>query len=311
MFKFLTLKPDVISHDTLKKNSTVYQSSHSIMLVGVLLTGSLLMSGCQQQPTPTVDSEENQTPEQARAKAEEPAIISDSTTARIEQFQPLYVAQMLGLQRRLQAEYEALKAADSSDNNNNLLVNSTIKTTENTADDATDPVITTPPTVAAVNNTDIDTATSDTDINTSTEVGERDLEVLKRISLEPRKPTILSEKEIIERYQQAMQALYQPAVTALGSQDIDTLVNITTLLPELFEDEEIAERVSLKSPALARLIIQHQVSKQIEVQQALDMQQMKASQQQEFEKLIKKFDNTIKDYDEQINKYQQTLKEFQ
>lgn len=50
---------------------------------------------------------------------------------------------------------------------------------------------------------------AEADINTSTEVGERDLTVLKRISLEPRKPVMLTEDQIIESYQQAMEALYQ------------------------------------------------------------------------------------------------------
>ncbi|WP_240990872.1 hypothetical protein [Psychrobacter sp. TB47] len=135
--------------------------------------------------------------------------------------------------------------------------------------------------------------------------------VLKRISLEPRKPVMLSEAQIIESYQQAMEALYQPVTTPLSAEDINTLINIATLTPQLFEHAEIAGRVSAKSPALARLIIQHQVWEQIEAQQVLDMQQMKINQQQEFETLMTKFNETIKDYDEQIAKYEQTLKEFQ
>ena len=148
-------------------------------------------------------------------------------------------------------------------------------------------------------------------MNTSTEVGERDLTVLKRISLEPRKPIILTEEQIIERYQQTMAALYQPVTTPLSAEDADTLINIATLVPQLFEHAEIAGRVSAKSPALARLIIQHQVWEQIEAQQVVDMQQMKQQQQQEFETLMAKFNDTIKGYDEQIAKYEQTLKEFQ
>ena len=152
---------------------------------------------------------------------------------------------------------------------------------------------------------------AEVDVNTSTEVGERDLTVLKRISLEPRKPVMLTEDQIIERYQQTMDALYQPVTTPLSAEDSDTLINVATLVPQLFEHAEIAGRVSAKSPALARLIIQHQVWEQIEAQQVVDMQQMKQKQQQEFEALMAKFNETIEGYDEQIAKYEQTLKEFQ
>ena len=107
-----------------------------------------------------------------------------------------------------------------------------------------------------------------------------------------------------------MEALYQPVTTPLSAEDVDTLINIATLVPQLFEDAEIAGRLSAKSPALARLVIQHQVWEQIEAQQVLDMQQMKQNQQQEFEMLMEKFNETIKGYDEQIAKYEQTLKEF-
>ena len=160
------------------------------------------------------------------------------------------------------------------------------------------------------NNTNAD-ADAEVDANTSTEVGERDLTVLKRISLEPRKPVMLTEAQIIERYQQTMNALYQPVTTPLSAEDSDTLINMATLVPQLFEHAEIAGRVSAKSPALARLIIQHQVWEQIEAQQVIDMQQMKQKQQQEFEALMAKFNETIEGYDEQIAKYEQTLEEFQ
>ena len=153
--------------------------------------------------------------------------------------------------------------------------------------------------------------TAEADINTSTKVGERDLTVLKRISLVPRKPIMLTEDQIIESYQQAMDALYQPVTTPLSAEDIDTLINIATLVPQLFEHAEIAGRLSAKSPALARLIIQHQVWEQIEAQQVIDMQQMKLNQQKEFEALMTKFNETIEGYDEQIAKYEQTLQEFQ
>lgn len=221
---------------------------------------------------------------------------SDSAAARIKQFQPIYVAQAQSLQRRLQAEYESLQAADASDSEELLLLNT--NNNENTdsnnevATDDTAPIANTTATSSAEvasSNIDIDAIDSDpnvnaeVDVNTSTEVGERDLKVLKRISLEPRKPVMLTEDQIIERYQQTMDALYQPVTTPLSAEDSDTLINVATLVPQLFEHAEIAGRVSAKSPALARLIIQHQVWEQIEAQQVVDMQQIKQKQQQEFE----------------------------
>jgi hypothetical protein len=295
MFTFLTPTPEaVFSKNMPPKKASITPLRSMPSLLAATLTGALLLAGCQQQSAPTADPK---TSEQAAAEAEanKPAPQSDSAAARIAEFQPLYVAQMQGLQRRLQAEYESLLAADTPSNNQSLLEGG-----EDTDSDAITDVDVT---------TDSD-ATTDIEINTSTEVGERDLEVLKRISLEPREPKVLTDEQIIERYQQAVQALYEPAATALDDEETDTLLNIATLSPQLFEHPEIAKRVSVKSPALARFIVQQQVGQQIEAQQALDMQQMKVAQQQEFEGLMTKFDETIKGYDEQIAKYEQTLKEF-
>ena len=334
MFKLLPVKPD-IDIDTRHRsiNKTMIRPYKAPTLLAAALTGVLLVSGCQQQAEkPVPDS--SQTSEQTSAEDSQPMRKSDSAAARIEQFQPLYLAQAKGLQQRLQAEYESLQAADASDSGNDLLPDSTTavsvdnakpSNTANPVANNTDseqiakPTATDSAAVATANsngdsgassNSDID-ATAETDINTSTEVGERDLTVLKRISLEPRKPVMLTDEQIIDSYQQAMETLYQPVTTPLSAEDVDTLINIATLVPQVFEHAEIAGRLSAKSPALARLIIQHQVWEQIEAQQVIDMQQMKITQQQEFETLMAKFNETIKGYDEQIAKYEQTLKEFQ
>ena len=339
MFKLLPVKPD-IDTDTRHRsiNKTVIRPYKAPTLLAAALTGVLLVSGCQQQAEkPVPDS--SQTSEQTSAEDSQPMRKSDSAAARIEQFQPLYLAQAKGLQQRLQAEYESLQAADASDSgsnfsDNDLLPDSTTAVSvdnakpSNTANPVANntaseqiakPATTDSVAVATANNnsesnansnSDID-ATAETDINTSTEVGERDLTVLKRISLEPRKPVMLTDEQIIDSYQQAMETLYQPVTTPLSAEDVDTLINIATLVPQVFEHAEIAGRLSAKSPALARLIIQHQVWEQIEAQQVIDMQQMKITQQQEFETLMAKFNETIKGYDEQIAKYEQTLKEFQ
>ena len=298
MLRLLPVKPNI---DTFASSA----------LAAVALTGVLFLTGCQQQADAPPVPDEAQTTEKTSEEDSQPMQQSDSAAARIEQFQPIYVAQAQGLQRRLQAEYESLQAADASDSEESLLLNGATNDsatlTENANSANSEPLPADSPVEANATSEE----GSDAEMNTSTEVGERDLTVLKRISLEPRKPIILTEEQIIERYQQTMAALYQPVTTPLSAEDSDTLINIATLIPQLFEHAEIAGRVSAKSPALARLIIQHQVWEQIEAQQVVDMQQMKQQQQQEFETLMAKFNDTIKGYDEQIAKYEQTLKEFQ
>jgi len=314
MFKFWLVEHDNGVYGNLT-NKGIECPQHSNALLAAALTGVLLLSGCQQQAAEENVADKPQTSEQTSEEDSQPMAQSDSAAARIEQFQPLYVTQFQALQGRLQAEYESLQAADIADSENALLVDEPTVATGNNQPANSDPTpqLAQDP-VAAVKDAENGNSGTDTDtndeINTSTEVGERDLTVLKRISLEPRKPVILTEKQIIERYEQAMEALYQPVTTPLNAQDTDTLINIATLVPQLFEDAEIAGRVSAKSPALARLIIQHQVWEQIEAQQVLDMQKMKQTQQQEFEMLMAKFNETIEGYDEQIAKYEQTLKEF-
>ena len=356
MFKFFSARLD-----SKADNALIYKQMgrpRPKTLLATSLAAILMLSGCQQQAAEESIPDKTKTSEQIRFEDSEPMAQSDSTSARIEQFKPLYVAQYQGLQGRLQAEYESLQAADSSDTANALLINGVEETASNQVSAVNDqpingnqvskantsqslenttsslsnstPKNSTPNNSATGNSIPSNNTTSnetvtdkpansepvpatnkDTDINTSTEVGERDLTVLKRISLEPRKPVILTEEQITEHYEQAMKALYQPVSTPLSAEDTNTLINIATLTPQLFEDAEIAGRVSAKSPALARLIIQHQVWEQIAAQQVLDMQQMKQNQQQEFETLMAKFNETIEGYDEQIAKYEQTLKEFQ
>jgi len=284
----------------------------STLLKAALLTGALLLSACQQQSAPEVD-QDSQVSEPLDIEETKKAVQSDSAKARIEQFEPLYVVEMQRLQQRLQTEYEAFESADVTDREDSLLttpttLDSALATTLPNSQSAIDE-----PAIPLAPDADIteDDIEADTAINTSTEVGERDVEVLKRMSLEPQKPKVLTEQQTIKRYQQAMKALYQPVSSELSAENIDTLINISTLIPELFEHEEIAQRVNIKSPALARLIVRYQVAQQIEAQQLLDMQQMRETQQQEFEGLMTKFNETIAGYDEQIAKYEQTLKEFQ
>lgn len=284
-------------------------------MAGALLSAMLLLSGCNQQPTAEPESSSEQTPEQIRAAAESAVPMSGSAKARIVQFEPVYVAQMQSLQRRLQAEFESLQAADAPNSSPSLLTTPDAPNTDapntDAAVDADSATSQNAQTAVTTDDTTRASTATDNDLNTSTEVGVRDLEVLKRISLEPQAPEILNEDEIRERYQSAMESLYEPAVTPLSAQNIDTLLTIATLIPQIFEHEEIAKQLSVKSPALARLIAQHQVWEQIEAQQAASMQQMKIDQQAEFEALMSQFNETIKGYDEQIAKYEQTLESFE
>lgn len=317
MFKFSPAKSaldashkankDVVNNLRLNQAASFRQSP---TWLAVTLTGMLFLTGCQQQPDTQPVAEDSQSTEKTSAEDNKPMPQSDSAAARIEQFQPLYVTQVQGLQRRLQAEYESLQAADASDSENLLLTTETTVDADRSNSEQVAEIAPANAEEAIATDSDANAA-PEVDINTSTEVGERDLTVLKRISLEPRKPIIRTEDQIIDRYQQAMEALYQPVTTPLSAEDVDTLLNIATLVPQLFEHAEIAGRVSAKSPALARLIIQHQVWEQIQAQQVIDMQQMKVDQQKEFEALMAKFNDTIEDYDEQIAKYEQTLRTFQ
>ena len=337
MFKNLLVKPDGETHHTYINTRLLNEAimpPRTRSLLAAAMTGILLLSGCQQQAEAPV-ADNSQPKEKTSVEDSQPMRKSDSAAARIEQFQPLYLAQAKSLQQRLQAEYESLQAADASDSGNDLLPDNTSAASVDNAKPSNTPnpaantndseqIAKSTATNSAAdtdnsnsesdvsNDSEVDAdASTDANINTSTEVGERDLTVLKRISLEPRKPVMLTDEQIIESYQQAMDALYQPVTTPLNAEEVDTLINIATLTPQLFEHAEIAGRLSAKSPALARLIIQHQVWEQIEAQQVMDMQQMKIDQQQEFERLMAKFNETIQGYDEQIAKYEQTLKEFQ
>lgn len=278
-------------------------------ITAAMLSGALLLSACQEQNTPTQSAADTQNESVKRIA---PVTPSDSAAARIEAFQPRYVMQKQALQRRLQAEFESLQAADAtmaadmtngqvtapanSETNpataNNDNANSNTSTTNDTQDTAAN-------------------AASSENINTSVEAGERDLAVLQKVTLEPRAPEQLDETDIIDQYQDAMRALYTADNQSLTATQMNTLLNVASLVPGLFEHTEIADRLVLKSPALARLIVQHQVWQQIEAQQAIDMQNVKAAQQAEFEALMDKFNSTMKDYDEQIQKYEETLKNYQ
>lgn len=282
--------------------------SPRLLLAGLLLSVAAT-TGCQPVPQGAESdpqSAEGQVQSQANInELDRPTTLTPTPAAQaqIDKYESKFVAQMLSLQQRLQAEYESLQAADSPNaefTTEDATPSSAPLNTEATGDNATNVSATGPGPAHSE---------GESAENFSTAVGERDLTVLKKISLEPKRPEILDESQIRARYQQAFAALF--SVQALSAQEIDTLLNITTLLPDLFEQPQLAQQLSEKSPALARLVVQHQIWRQIEAQQVKDMQQMKREQQAEFEALMVKFNDTIKEYDEQIAKYEDMLKEFE
>lgn len=273
--------------------TTLAVSSLGANAIPKAVTLALLLSlGCLNGCQPAPDASDKAAYSENKPKDDNGDVALDTkpsveAQAQIDAYEAKFVAQMLSLQRRLQAEYESLQAADTAERTE--AQNSAKVPNDVTA------IITQQP-------------QGEGPASLSTEVGERDLSVLKKVTLEPRAPEILDESQLKSRYRQAFAAIYKTA--PLSAQDADTFINMTTLLPDLFEEPELARQLSDKSPALARLIVQHQIWRQIEAQQVKDMQNMKIEQQQEFEALLAKFNETIEGYDEQIAKYEKMLKEF-
>ncbi len=141
MFKFLPATPRLNAsrnaHENVVYKDDIFRSispsRRSSTLLMTTLAGILFLTGCQQQSDTQPVAENTQPTEKTAAEDSQPMTKSDSAAARIEQFQPIYVAQAQGLQRRLQAEYESLQAADTSDSENLLLTDSV---TETNNDDA-------------------------------------------------------------------------------------------------------------------------------------------------------------------------------
>ncbi|SUD91782.1 hypothetical protein [Psychrobacter phenylpyruvicus] len=142
------------------------------------------------------------------------------------------------------------------------------------------------------------------------EVGQLTLQDLPLINLALVPPQELSAAEIKQRYNAAMQALYLDDAEPLPAQDIDTLLSIAMLTPEIFNNAELAQRLVIKSPSLARLLKQYQTWEQIERQQSAELEALKQSQSAEFEALTAEFNEKIEAYDEQIKNYEAKLKQF-
>lgn len=142
------------------------------------------------------------------------------------------------------------------------------------------------------------------------EVGQLTLQELPLINLAIAPPEELSAAEIKERYNEAMQALYLDDAEPLPAQAIDTLLSVAMLTPEVFNNAELAQRLVIKSPSLARLLKQYQTWEQIERQQSAELEALKQSQSAEFDALTAEFNEKIEAYDEQIKNYEAKLKQF-
>ena len=113
--------------------------------------------------------------------------------------------------------------------------------------------------------------------------------------------------EISNRYNVALQSLYLEDEVSLPPQAVETLLNIANLTPQVFDNPELAERLVVKAPALARLLKQYQTWEQQSLQQKREVESLKQQQQQEqqqqaakFDQLTQELNDKIKDYDQQI-----------
>lgn len=131
------------------------------------------------------------------------------------------------------------------------------------------------------------------------------------------KPILKDEATLEKDYRNAIKELYNNKIPDLSANSVNTLINLATLLPASLEEADIAMRLDLKNPALARLMAQYHIWQTIEDRQSKDIKRLKAEQEQanikrkqELEEITTEFSKTIENYDKQISKYEKKLKEF-
>ena len=302
------------------------------------LMAAIGLSGCQPS-TEDGNKAQNSTQEVAKGNA---VSMSPEAKTQVANFETEFVNRMLDLQQSQLAEYEALQAADSPDdspiNTNNaankspsadVLDGQTVadKTpnsslTSKTASEAAVKAATGEATSKTTNQpaneaVDASKAPSIDSDKKGIDTEEVTLQELPLIKLAIAPPQELSAKEIGRRYNEAMQSLYLADETPMSAQAIDTLLSVATLTPQVFNNAELAERLVIKSPALARMLKQYQIWEQIERQQSAELEALKQSQIEEqqkqvaeFDRLATEFNEKIEDYDKQIEQYQQKLKQF-
>jgi len=300
------------------------------------LMAAIGLSGCQPS-TEDGNKAQNSTQEVANGNA---VSMSQEAKTQVANFETEFVNRMLDLQQSQLAEYEALQAADSPDDspiNTNNAANKSASTGVVESPTITDERSNLSITSKAASEAVVEAKTEATSKTTNqpanevvdankasidsgkkgTDTEEITLQELPLIKLAIAPPQELSAKEIGRRYNEAMQSLYLADETPMSAQDIDTLLSVATLTPQVFNNAELAERLVIKSPALARMLKQYQIWEQIERQQSAELEALKQSQIEEqqkqvaeFDRLATEFNEKIEDYDKQIEQYQQKLKQF-
>lgn len=317
--------------------------------LSAILLSSVVLAGCQ--PNTEAESEETTVSETAQSTNPENAVpMSDAAKATVEEFEAEFVAKMLNVQESQLAEYEALQAADKPDgslldtaisnndadteagspvagNQTNAMTNngaantdiqnpnakleSETQATASTEQAQTDNQISTQSNTADNRQATkaADDTGDDTDIDNIEALALEKLPLINNTALVA--PQMLTANEISRRYNVALQSLYLPEEVPLPAEAMDTLLNIATLTPDLFANSELAQRLVIKSPALARLLRQYQTWQQIQLQQSKELESLKQKQSEEFDNLVREFTAKIESYDEQIAKYEERLKQFE
>lgn len=301
------------------------------------LMAAIGLSGCQPN---TEDGNKAQNSKQEVANGNAVSMSPEAKT-QVANFETEFVNRMLDLQQSQLAEYEALQAADSPDdspiNNDSSAINKSPSTGVVESQTITDETSNLSITSKAASEAVVEAKTEATSKTTNqpanevvdankasidsgkkgTDTEEITLQELPLIKLAIAPPQELSAKEIGRRYNEAMRSLYLADETPMSAQDIDTLLSVATLTPQVFNNAELAERLVIKSPALARMLKQYQIWEQIERQQSAELEALKQSQIEEqqkqvaeFDRLATEFNEKIEDYDKQIEQYQQKLKQF-
>lgn len=325
--------------NSVTSNRVVAKKPHPVKsLLTFGLMAAIGLSGCQPN---TEDSNKTQTSTQEVAKGNAVSMSPEAKT-QVANFETEFVNRMLDLQQSQLAEYEALQAADSPDdspiNNDSSAANKSASTGVVESPTITDETSNLSITSKAASEAVVEAKTEATSKTTNqpanevvdankapsidlgkkgTDTEEVTLQELPLIKLAIAPPQELSAKEIGRRYNEAMQSLYLADETPMSAQAIDTLLSVATLTPQVFNNAELAERLVIKSPALARMLKQYQIWEQIERQQSAELETLKQSQIEEqqkqvaeFDRLATEFNEKIEDYDKQIEQYQQKLKQF-
>lgn len=324
--------------NSVTSNRVVAKKPHPVKsLLTFGLMAAIGLSGCQPN-TEDGNKAQNSTQEVAKGDA---VSMSPEAKTQVANFETEFVNRMLDLQQSQLAEYEALQAADSPDDspiNTNSAADKSPSTGVAESPTVADKTPNSPLTTEATGEAAVKATTEATSKTTNqlaneavdankapsidsgkkgTDTEEVTLQELPLIKLAIAPPQELSAKEIGRRYNEAMRSLYLADETPMSAQDIDTLLSVATLTPQVFNNAELAERLVIKSPALARMLKQYQIWEQIERQQSAELEALKQSQIEEqqkqvaeFDRLATEFNEKIEDYDKQIEQYQQKLKQF-